>query len=118
MERKVMEHEKELRLLANTIHQAREEKRITQEQLAEYLQVSPTHVRHLESGRRKPSIEKLISLCQILDVSFDQVVKGEPRPVSTAAERIVNCLEHAFSEEEQSLIADLIEAAADRRTIE
>lgn len=113
-----MEHEKELRLLANTIHQAREEKRITQEQLAEYLQVSPTHVRHLESGRRKPSIEKLVSLCQILDVSFDRVVKGEPRPVSTAAERILNCLERAFSEEEQNLIADLIEAAADRRTIE
>ena len=113
-----MEHEKELRLLANTIHQAREEKRITQEQLAEYLQVSPTHVRHLESGRRKPSIEKLVSLCQILDISFDQVVKGEPRPVSTAAERILNCLAHAFSKEEQNLIADLIEAAADRRTIE
>lgn len=111
-----MEHAKELRLLADAIHQAREEKRITQEQLAEYLQISPTHVRHLESGRRKPSIEKLISLCKILDISFDQVVKGEPRPASTASERILNCVENVFSEKERNLIADLIEAAADRRT--
>jgi len=113
-----MEHESELRLLADAIRLARIEKRISQEKLAEMLDVSATHIRHIESGHRKPSIEKLISLCQILDVSFDQVVKGEPQPVSTAAERILNCLEHAFSEEEQNLIADLIEAAAGRRTIE
>jgi len=116
-ERRVMEHESELRLLADAIRQARIEKRISQEKLAEMLDVSTTHIRHIESGHRKPSIEKLVSLCQILDVSFDQVVKGEPRPISTASERILNCLEHAFSEEEQNLIADLIEAAADRRTI-
>lgn len=111
-----MEHAKELRLLADAIHQAREEKRITQEQLAEYLQISPTHVRHLESGRRKPSIEKLISLCKILDISFDQVIRGEPRPVSTVSERVLYYMENVFSEEERNLIADLIEAAAGRRT--
>ena len=116
MERKVMEYAKELRLLADAIHQAREEKRITQEQLAEYLQISPTHVRHLESGRRKPSVEKLISLCKILGISFDQVIRGEPRPVSTVSERVLYYMENVFSEEERNLIADLIEAAADKRT--
>jgi transcriptional regulator with XRE-family HTH domain len=112
-----MEHESELRLLAEAIRQARIEKRISQEKLAEMLDVSTTHVRHIESGHRKPSIEKLVSLCQILDISFDQVVKGEPRPVSNSAERILNCVENVFSEEERNLIADLIEAAADKRTI-
>ena len=111
-----MEHAKELRLLADAIHQAREEKRITQVQLAEYLQISPTHVRHLESGRRKPSVEKLISLCKILDISFDQVIRGEPRPVSTVSERVLYCMENMFSEKERNLIADLIEAAAGKRT--
>lgn len=111
-----MEHEGELRLLADAIRQARIEKRISQEKLAEMLDVSTTHVRHIESGHRKPSIEKLVSLCQILDISFDQVVKGEPRPVATASERVLNCMENVFSEEERNLIADLIEAAADKRT--
>lgn len=111
-----MEHESELGLLAEAIRQARIEKRISQEKLAEMLDVSTTHVRHIESGHRKPSIEKLVSLCQILDISFDQMVKGEPRPASTATQRVLNCLENAFSEEEQNLIADLIEAAAAKRT--
>lgn len=111
-----MEYESELRLLADAIREARIEKKISQEKLAEMLDVSTTHIRHIESGHRKPSIEKLVILCKILDVSFDQVVRGEPRPVSTAAERILNCLENVFSEEERNLIADLIEAAADRKT--
>ncbi len=113
-----MEHENELNLLADAIRQARIQKRISQEKLAEMLDVSTTHIRHMESGHRKPSIEKLISLCKILDISFDRVVKGDPHPVSTASERVLNCLENAFSEEERNLIADLIEAAAVRRTDE
>ena len=110
-----MEYEAIMTLLAEAIRQARIEKKISQDQLAEMLDVSTTHIRHIESGHRKPSVEKLVALCQILDVSFDGVVKGEMRPASTAAERILRCLQTAFSEEEQNLIADLIEAAADKR---
>lgn len=111
-----MEHESELRLLADAIRQARIEKKISQEKLAEMLDVSTTHIRHIESGHRKPSIEKLVSLCQILDISFDKVVKNEPCPVSTATQRVLSCLENVFSEEERNFIADLIETAADRKT--
>lgn len=112
-----MEHESELKLLADAIRQARVEKKISQERLAEMLDVSTTHIRHIESGHRKPSIEKLVSLCQILDISFDKVVRGEPRPASAAAQRVLNCME-MFSESEQDLIADLIEAAANKKTNE
>lgn len=111
-----MDHKNELRLLADAIRQARIEKRISQEKLAEMLDVSTTHIRHIESGHRKPSIEKLVTLCQILDISFDQIMKGEPRPALTASERVLNCFENVFSEEERNLIADLIEAAAAKRT--
>ena len=115
MKQKVMEHATELRLLADSIRAAREEKGITQEKLAEYLDITPTHVRNLESGRREPSIKVLITLCQILDISFDRVVKAEARPVSSATERIVSYLESAFSEEERNGIADIFEAAAKKR---
>lgn len=49
-------------------------KRITQEELAEMLEVSPTHVKHIESGHRKPSIEILFGLTKILNISLDEVV--------------------------------------------
>lgn len=109
------EHEKELKILAETVRKAREEKGISQEKLAEYLDISTTHVRHIESGHRGLSLKKLISLCQILDISFDRVVKAEARPVSSATERIVSYLESAFSEEERNGIADIFEAAAKKR---
>lgn len=54
-----MKCEKELALLREAIRNERKDKRITQEELAEMLEVSPTHIKHIESGHRKPSIEIL-----------------------------------------------------------
>ena len=51
-----MKCEKELALLREAIRNERKEKRIIQEELAEMLEVSPTHVKHIESSHRKPSI--------------------------------------------------------------
>lgn len=52
----------------------RKNKRITQEELAELLDVTPTHVKHIESGHRKPSIEILLDLAKILNFSLDSMV--------------------------------------------
>ena len=69
-----MKCEKELALLREAIRNERKDKRITQEELAEMLEVSPTHVKHIESGHRKPSIEILFELAKILNISLDEVV--------------------------------------------
>lgn len=45
-----MKCEKELALLREDIRKGRKNKKITQEELAEKLEVSPTHVKHIESG--------------------------------------------------------------------
>ena len=49
-----MKCEQELALLREAIRNERKDKRITQEELAEMLEVSPTHITHIESGHRKP----------------------------------------------------------------
>ena len=50
-------------LLGNTIRQARLNCKMTQEELAEAVQITPTHLKHIESEHRKPSIEVLFSTC-------------------------------------------------------
>lgn len=60
--------------MREAIRNERKNKRITQEELAEMLEVSPTHVKHIESGHRKPSIEILFGLTKILNISLDEVV--------------------------------------------
>ena len=42
---------------------------MTQEQLAEKLQLSTSFLGHIERGTRKASLETLIALCNALDVS-------------------------------------------------
>ena len=69
-----MNCEQELTALREAIRNERKNKRITQEELAEMLEVSPTHVKHIESGHRKPSIEILFGLAKILNISLDGVV--------------------------------------------
>ena len=69
-----MNCEQELTALRSAIRNERKNKRITQKELAEMLEVSPTHVKHIESGHRKPSIEILFELAKILNISLDEVV--------------------------------------------
>lgn len=57
----------------------REEKRIndmTHEDLAEKLKVSRAAIGHYLSGRREPSIETIIKLCEIFNVSADYLLMG------------------------------------------
>ncbi len=61
-------------LLGNTIRQARIDNKLTQEQLAELVQITPTHLKHIESEHRKPSIEVLFALAEVLHFSLDALL--------------------------------------------
>lgn len=48
--------------------------KITQEKLAEMVDVSPSFIWHIERGTRKLSVETLYSLCVALGVSADYLM--------------------------------------------
>lgn len=60
--------------LGNAIRAARIEHSLSQERLAEMVEITPTHLKHIESGHRNPSVEVLIKLVQILHVSLDNII--------------------------------------------
>ena len=60
--------------LGNAIRDARIGRGMSQEYLAEKLNVTPTHVRHIESSHRKPSIELLFQISVLLDLSLDALI--------------------------------------------
>ena len=94
-----MNCEQELIALREAIRNERKNKRITQEELAEMLEVSPTHVKHIESGHRKPSVEILFALAKILNISLDEVVfpkKDTPRDATRGKiERLLDVSDEA-----------------------
>lgn len=50
---------------------------ITQEQIAEYLDVNPSHISNIETGRAHPSLVALINIANCLRCSIDVFIDGE-----------------------------------------
>lgn len=62
---------------SESIKQKRKDKGLTQEELAEILFVSRQTVSNWENGKTLPDIDSLILLSEALDVSIDELVKGD-----------------------------------------
>lgn len=105
-----MNCEQELTALREAIRNERKNKRITQEELAEMLEVSPTHVKHIESGHRKPSIEILFELAKILNISLDEVVFPKNRTPNDATRGKIERLLDVSDEASLQFILSVLEA--------
>lgn len=58
------------------LKQARLNKKITQEQLAEMIDVSVTYVSRIERGSTNINLKRLSELCDILEVSEGEILNG------------------------------------------
>lgn len=61
-------------LLGKRVRIRRQALGITQERLAEMVDISPSFIGHIERGTRKLSVETLYSLCVALGVSADYLM--------------------------------------------
>lgn len=62
--------------IGSRIAQLRKEHNMTQEQLAEKLDISIKHCSSVERGLSSLSLEKLIDVSNLFDVSLDYLIKG------------------------------------------
>lgn len=60
-------------LLGSAIRKARMDKHISQEELAERIGITPTHLKHIESEHRKPSVDVLYRIVRIVNLSLDDL---------------------------------------------
>ena len=58
------------------IREKRKETGLSQERLAKLVQVSQPFIAEIESGRKKPSVDVLMRICAVLDISL--FGSGEP----------------------------------------
>lgn len=96
------------------IRNARINKAITQEDLAEMLDITPTHVKHIESGHRKPSVPILFSLAKILGMSIDNVIFDSVPETEMLIKEINNNLTK-LNIRELKIIYDLINSVEKNR---
>ena len=62
-------------VMGDRIREARKAKGLTQEQLAEALELSVEFVGHIERGSKKPSIDVFKKIIEVLDVSADYLLR-------------------------------------------
>lgn len=92
-------------ILGNTIRNKRIELGYSQEELAEFIGITPTHLKHLESEHRKPSIEVLVKLMQHLKFSFDAIIFSDNNRLK---EKELLLLLTSCSDKELNILQDLI----------
>lgn len=71
--------------LGSTIYKLRTAKNLSQEELAGLLEVSRQSVSKWENNTATPDLEKLIKLCDIFEISLDELAgRGQPEPKDPA----------------------------------
>lgn len=74
-----------MEVFAEQLQQLRRKAGMSQEELAERLDISRQTLSKWEQGVSSPDIEKAIALCKIFEVSLDMLVNGEQCEARTTA---------------------------------
>ncbi len=105
-----MDNENQMTALQRAIRQERKSKRITYEELAEMLDISPTLIKHIESGHRKPSIEILFEIARVLNLSLDGVVFPKDITQSDLTRGKIDRLLDSLDEDSLQFVLTVLEA--------
>lgn len=100
-----MGDERLLKEIGARIAEIRHTRRMTQEELAEKMDVSVQMISNLEGGKKAIRPENIVKLCSALDVSADYVLRGKMSDYELG-ELIASFV--ALSEDKQRLVRELI----------
>ncbi|MFL0270123.1 helix-turn-helix domain-containing protein [Candidatus Clostridium radicumherbarum] len=98
------------RKLGKRIKEERLKKNLTQEQLAEIVNVSSVYVSHIENASTKPSLETLVNLSNALDVTPDFLLFDSLHKSSEYIKDEISALLQSCNTENLRLITRLIKA--------
>lgn len=96
--------------MGSQIRKARKKKRLTQEQLAERVNVGIAHISHIETGSNVPSLQVLVDIANVLDVSVDTLLCMDAACAQPLLNNWLVELTSDCSADEIKLITDLVVA--------
>ena len=91
---------RERRLLAN----------YSQEQLAWEAELSATYISYIENGTKKPSLESLVSICNVLGITLDSLLTGNQIHSNYDYQTDIAMIMKGTSTTEKRLIYELVYA--------
>ena len=97
--------------IGRRVRRLREERRLTQEALAEAAGVSVPYVSHIERGIKTPSLGTLLRLSAALDVTVDTLLRGNQPAEANAFYSDVQELLADCSQKERKVLLEIAAAA-------
>ena len=101
----------DINMIGQVIKSARIKSGLSQEKLAELTDITPTHLKHIESGHRKPSIEVFFKLLNTLDISVQELSAQAEHDEHTGLNKVLN----KCTDKEISLIEKITRAIIENR---
>lgn len=97
--------------IGQRIRKIRKARGLSQEQLAELIGISTTHMSHIETANTKLSLPVFVEIAKVLEVQTDSLLYDEPRDsVSSSIDEIVAILEGCDAKQAR-IILDIAKAA-------
>lgn len=92
------------------IRRIRKAKKMTQEKLAEYADISTVYISHIETGSAKPSLPVVVAIADALDVRVDALLYDEPRGGTNIAVDEIAAVLATCDAAQIQIIADIVRA--------
>lgn len=97
--------------IGQRIRAFRRERKLSQEQLAEKVWISTTHMSHIENSSTKLSLPVLVDLAAALDVSANELLSGQSSQGRSAGYEQVKEILNGCSERQIRIITEIIKSA-------
>ncbi|MCD7724610.1 MAG: helix-turn-helix domain-containing protein [Clostridiales bacterium] len=94
--------------IGQRIRKFRKAYHLSQEQLAEKVQISVTHMSHIETGNTKLSLQVLVDIANALSVQTDELLYDIPQNTKTNMKQEVNEILDSCSMQEMYILLDVL----------
>lgn len=95
--------------IGQQVRKSRKARGLSQEQLAEMVNISTTHMSHIETGNTKLSLTVLVDIANALDVRTDDLLERSLYTTGNAVEEIAAMLESCSAQEAKTVV-DIVKA--------
>lgn len=99
-------------IIGQRLKKARVKKKLTQENIAEKLDVSVAYISRVERGTIKVNLKRLSQICQILDIAEGNILNGASSNSLTYLSNEFQDILQKCSPEKQKLICQIAELIA------
>lgn len=97
--------------IGQQIRKIRKAHGLSQEELAEKINISTTHMSHIETGNTKLSLPVFVDIATVLDVRTDELLDSAPHAVKSVAVEEISAILENCNAQQIKVIADIVKSA-------